>query len=183
MCICSDGEHRSTDDVFPHRNPEREVDLAAQQRKSDQQKLQEVFHRLHPLSRQVLNIQVFLNAIPRMYHNTPKHYKIIKIYLLSIKGKKTVHFYSKKRRFVSDTPLVTFNSSSRMDITAAVAIDRTLRATMRTFTVCRKSATSARHTWGSPRMCPCPFIRHWSRVPPVGTCSLTAIPQSCRQRM
>lgn len=72
MCICSDGEYRSTDDVFPDRNTEREVDLAAQQRKSDQQKLQEILHRLHALSRQVLNI--FLNAIPRVY---PEHAKIL----------------------------------------------------------------------------------------------------------
>lgn len=116
-------------------------------------------------------------------HQKKKYYKIIKIYLLSIKGKKTVHFYSKRRRSVSDTPLVTYSSSSRMDTTAAVVIGQTLRAIMKTFMVCRKSATSARHTWGSPRMCHFRFIRLWSRVLPVGTCSPTAIPQSCRQRM
>lgn len=116
-------------------------------------------------------------------HQKKKYYKIIKIYLLSIKGKKTVHFYSKKRRSVSDTPLVTYSSSSRMDTTAAVVIGQTLRAIMKTFMVCRKSATSARHTWGSPRMCRFHFIRLWSRVLPVGTCSPIAIPQSCRQRM
>lgn len=127
---------------------------------------------------------IFLDDIPRMYpQHAKKYYKMIKIYFLSIKGKKTVHFYSKRRRSVSDTPLVTYSSSSRTDTTAAVAIDRTLRAIMKIFMVCRKSVTSARHTWGSPRMCRFPFIRHWSRVPPVGTCSLTAIPQSCRQRM
>ena len=143
--------------------------MAAQQRKGHQQKLQEIFHSVYPLSCQVTITSNYWTFILTLQYFRGMAQQSV-LFILSLTGRRTVRSFSRRQHCVIGTLSTIFNSSSKtVTIAAAADIGRIPTATMKTFTECRKSATSAPHIWGLPRTCRSPFILLWSRAPPAGT--------------